>query len=198
RHFEDAAVGAVMGATLQTADASVDQFMRDVRGVYGITNESPNGIALVEWVTGGNTSYRRSALLQAGMSDERFSGTGWYEDADLAVRVRHLGYKLLLDPKIKLVHLALQSGGCANRDPQWTDRREKEHLQLFTFYNIKNRHILGFREVSKALLKAYRRYSLNRALLRRGCRELLRRHSMYLACVVRAFCWSVSSKMLRG
>jgi GT2 family glycosyltransferase len=191
RHYEDPSIGAVTGMTLHAPEVSAAEVLRNARALRGTNDEAKHGEALVSWVNGGNCSYRKSAILQAGMSDERFGGTAWCEDADLAVRVRHLGYKLVFDPMIKLVHLALASGGCGNREPEWTEKRDEERLQLYTFFIIKNRRILGIRALANGLVLAYRWHSLNRSILSQGVRKLLRRHVLYLACIVRAFRWSL-------
>jgi glycosyltransferase involved in cell wall biosynthesis len=195
RHFSDPRVGAVMGVIVDRFDEEADAYLELARHKVShhltpavmARTDARLGLWSVDWVVGGNTSFRRSAVIQAGMCDERFGGTGWCEDADLSVRLNHLGYDLLLDTGIKLIHLALVTGGCTNRDPDTADRREREHTELYLFFIIKNRKLLSWHAHLRGLRLAYRRYVLNRAVVSHGLFELWRRHWQYAAMVGRAW-----------
>jgi GT2 family glycosyltransferase len=113
------------------------------------------------------------------MFDERFTGTAWGEDTDLALRVQHLGYLLVLDPKVRLAHLALKAGGCGNRDPQ-NERVAYEHHRLFLYHIIKNRTIFGSVRMLSILWGAYRANALNR--------ETLGSPPLFARCHWRFFC----------
>jgi GT2 family glycosyltransferase len=183
RHYADPAVGGVMGAIIECF-ASLSQ--TDVQSDAHSGARPSHTVQTAAWLLGGNTSYRREAILKVGLCDERFGGTGWCEDADLSVRVRHAGYKLLSDSAIQLVHLALPSGGCANRDIAEPEVKRSEHSRLYLFFVLKNRKILGFREVSRHLFRIYRNMVLNRRVLRRGLKETVRQHVLFCSSIIRA------------
>jgi glycosyltransferase involved in cell wall biosynthesis len=159
RNFLDPAVGAVMGVTLTRDGQSLPLTH------FGLKRVFPDGTAQVTWVSGGNSSYRIRAIIEAGMSDERFTGTARCEDADLGVRVGHAGYKILFDPQIRLTHLEVPSGGCGNRAAN-RESLEEEHCRLVVFFCIKNATILGFGWVASDIWRMYRQYALTRPLLR--------------------------------
>lgn len=188
--YTDPSVGAVMGLTFPPGGASDEEALAAARALFGGREVLADGLFTVSWVVGCNSSYRRSAILGAGFSDERFGGSGWCEDADLATRVGHLGYKLLLDRRIKLVHLALPSGGCANRDLDGQKQKELEHVQLFAFHFVKNRRIIGPRNFAHSLWRGYRVFAMNRKVLRAGYWSLLERHVSYLKVLARVRSWS--------
>jgi GT2 family glycosyltransferase len=56
-----------------------------------------------DWLSGGNMSYRVSALAQAGQFDEAFGNYG-YDDVDIGVRVRGAGWKLVTTKRLSVVH----------------------------------------------------------------------------------------------
>jgi GT2 family glycosyltransferase len=61
----------------------------------------------VDWVSGACFVIDRNLYLQVGGFDEKFFL--YVEDADLGKRVRHLGYKILLTPEVRIVHHLGQS-----------------------------------------------------------------------------------------
>jgi GT2 family glycosyltransferase len=145
--YGDPGLGAVTGMTLAPSPAENDEAqMLNMR------------------LGACNCSFRKEAIIRAGMFDERFTGSAWGEDTDLALRVKHQGYLLVLDPKVRLVHLALESGGCQNRDTQ-NERVASEHHRLFLYHVIKNRAIFGTARMMAILWGAYRACALNRESL---------------------------------
>jgi GT2 family glycosyltransferase len=163
RRFHDPTVGAVMGMTL-SPDGS-EPSRENVLRAHGVKKEFEDGSAQIRWVVGCNSSYRTVAIIEAGMSDERFTGSAWSEDVDLAVRVECAGYRLIFDPKVSLTHLALPSGGCANRGADDRERKEQERCRLFLYFSFKNRAILGLPAVGLNVWKAYRSYTLGHRLI---------------------------------
>jgi len=193
RHYEDASIGAVMSLALPVGEIDADQVLAAACNLLEIRSGLKDGIAQVTTVVGCNCSFRRQAIIEAGMSDERFVGSGWGEDTDLSIRVGHLGYTLMFDSNVRLVHLALPTGGCRNRDPEWIDGREEERLRLAIWLHIKNRRIQGFRATGRGLRAAYRSYALNKQLLRRGLKKLGHRQMVFVLSLVQAIRWSMSS-----
>lgn len=179
RNYCNERVGGVVGLTLPSEDVDLKDFLAAARCVFDISRELKIGDqALVSWTNSCNTSFRRTAIEEAGMFDE-YLGT-WCDDADMSVRVRGLGYQLLLDTRIKLIHLALPLGGGENRNPKIAEQKETERLVFSTYFMLKNRHIIGAWPLFRALFRAYRRYTLNRATISKGPYELIRKHLMYI------------------
>jgi GT2 family glycosyltransferase len=164
--YTDPALGGVTGMTLSPSPAENDEAqMLGLRlGASGIKERLDDGCFSTYSIEGCNCSFRKEAIIRAGMFDERFTGSAWGEDTDLALRVKHRGYLLVLDPKIRLVHLALNSGGCENRDTQH-ERVASEHHRLFLYHVIKNRAIFGTARTIAILWGAYRACALNRESL---------------------------------
>lgn len=184
RHYHDPSIGGVTGLTLPPG-AKADTGIVGSSMITGFVRLLEGGSAHVSWIPGCNGSYRKSAVVAAGMSDERFTGGAWSEDADLSVRVRHLGFALLFDPDIRLVHLASGVGGSENRLD--SDAKLTEHLLLHAYFLIKNRRIIGTVPALSDLMKSYRSFALSRRTLRGGASVILRNHCIFVKCVRRAF-----------
>jgi len=161
-HFHDPSVGAVMGMTLPASGKEPDR--QAVMKQFWAWEEFPDGTASVSWVVGCNSSYRARAIVDAGMCDEKFTGSAWSEDADLSVRVRNLGYKFIYDPRVRLIHLELASGGCANRSPADLEKRDELRFRLQLYFLFKNRAIFGWRQFCSSVWQTYRQYAFNRLL----------------------------------
>ncbi|HXP85600.1 MAG TPA: glycosyltransferase family A protein [Bryobacteraceae bacterium] len=173
RHYSDDQVGCVTGPALPPDERSEQEVLAQQLRLFNVTKNLDDGCCLVEWGAGCNFSFRKTAFLKAGMSDVRFSG-GWAEDADLCVRIRHQGYVIVFDPRVRLIHLALRSGGCAFRESSDEERRRAEQCRMYLFLNVKNWTAIGTPMVMRNLWFAYRNYALNRDLLRAPARLLFR------------------------
>ena len=153
-----------MGMTVEPGQKEPDLDWIDRR--FMIQKRLPDGSAHVLWLVGCNSAYRRQAILDAGMSDERFTGSAWSEDVDLSVRVRNLGLRFVYDPRVRLTHLALASGGCANRTVLDEEKRDEHRYRLFLFFALKNRAIIGNGETLLNVWRTYRNYAFNLPLLK--------------------------------
>jgi GT2 family glycosyltransferase len=72
---------------------------------------------MVEWLGGGNMSFRRSILNNLGGFDQNYTGNNSYEDVDISARVRKAGYKLLFVPTAVVDHIfATRDLGVVSRD----------------------------------------------------------------------------------
>jgi GT2 family glycosyltransferase len=163
RLFRDPTVGGAMGMTIVPGEKEPD--LDEIGRRFWILERLADGTAVVSWLVGCNSAYRRKAIIEAGMSDERFTGAAWSEDADLSVRVRHAGYRFLYDPRVRLIHLALPSGGCANRKVTDAEKRDEHRYLLFLYFVLKNRAIMGARQTLRNIWRTYRDYAFNRSLL---------------------------------
>jgi glycosyltransferase involved in cell wall biosynthesis len=179
--YDDETVAGVTGLTFSGAAHTLDDAIAAAQ-MRGDPSDAP---VPVKWLGGNNMSYRRKVLVEAGLFDERFTGSAWAEDADMSVRVRRLGHQLVLNPKIRLLHLALPSGGCQNRDQKSEDRVLMEHFRLWLFYYIKNRDMVEVGEVMKTLYWYYRAIALNRKVVREGIKTVLDRHWLFVGALAR-------------
>ncbi len=178
RHYGDQTVGGVTGVTSAPPKKSSDDQIAATLRTYEATVVHEDGRAHLSWMVGCNSSYRKSAIVAAGMSDERFFGGACAEDADLSIRVRHLGFVLLFDPDIQLIHLQALNGGCENRDSSET--KETERLILYTYFLLKNRKIIGTMRVIGNLARSYRRFAVTRKALRSGPLVVIQRTCTFM------------------
>jgi len=185
--YEGTTVSGVTGLVFWERGQALADAIAGARTAYGIRGDLSETAVPVKWMCGGNTSYRRKVLFEAGLFDERFTGSAWAEDADMAVRIRRLGHELMLNPKIRLFHLALPSGGCYARDPAVRDRVVKERARLWTFYCVKNWDMVGLRQVLVALYRGYRALALNRPLFRAGLKQVVQGHVVFIGAIYEAF-----------
>jgi GT2 family glycosyltransferase len=204
RNYEDPAVGGVMGALVQAFDQPGDVYLNRLitssPGHWPAFTVAPGphrDVGLANWLIGCSTSYRRQALVDVGFCDERFSGSAWCEDADLSMRVGRAGYTLLVDSRIKLIHLELPSGGCQNRDATAAEATAMEQAQLYLYCILKNRSSVGYAEIWRGLGATYRKCALNRTIASRGPREMARQHAKYARLLARACRWTVSAGTAR-
>jgi len=140
--YSDPGIGGATGVTVTTWDQTLNEARGG--GIEGEGQPAPDQAATVpiKWLGGCNMSYRRRVLIEAGCFDERFTGSAWGEDVDMSARVRRLGHKLVLNPSIRILHLALPSGGCGNRDLRAEEKNLIEHFYLWLFYCAKNRDMV--------------------------------------------------------
>ena len=149
-------MGAVMGLTLAVDESDEPGAVKSALALFGLTRQMPDGAFQVQSVIGCNSSYRREALVHAGLSDERFAGCGYGEDTDLSFRVGLLGFDLVYDPVVRLTHLSARNGGCAARDPAKAHRFHDERCLLYLFLLLKHRVMFGFQRASAEMWGAYR------------------------------------------
>lgn len=70
-------------------------------GVQRATNMQPTE---VDWAAGMFLIIKKEAMLSVGGFDSKFFL--YYEDVDLCARLRECGWKIVLDPRVSVVHLA--------------------------------------------------------------------------------------------
>lgn len=69
-----------------------------------------NSIRDVDYCSGAGVLVRKSILHELGGYDERYS-PAYYEDVDLAMGIRQLGYRVIYDPTFELTHVEHSSYG---------------------------------------------------------------------------------------
>lgn len=68
---------------------------------------------IVSHVPGGNFSVRKEIMEKVSGVDEVLNvGAALYEETDLSLRIKELGYKILFKANARLLHLAADTGGC--------------------------------------------------------------------------------------
>lgn len=78
-------------------------------GVDDVDQGQYSKIRETDFITGCLFIVRREVLEEVGIFDERYCL--YFEDSDLSKRIKLAGYKLLIDPNIKIWHKVAQSSG---------------------------------------------------------------------------------------
>lgn len=115
--FNDPLVGIVAPRLLfpdgriQSVGGVFDNLCQPVHRCLGWTN--PHALDTpeeVDWTTGAALAIRTSLFIQLGGFDEQYE-RGYFEDADLCVRVRQAGYKVIYQPHTTFMHSVGSTGG---------------------------------------------------------------------------------------
>jgi GT2 family glycosyltransferase len=117
RNFSKPQIGGVAGRVLE-----IGQGIEKIERIGQITswgrvigNRNSSVRTKVQWASGGNSSFRRDLILEAGGFDENFKGNAIFEDVDFSFRLRKLGYEIIFEPSAEILHLATKRGGCQTR-----------------------------------------------------------------------------------
>ena len=124
-------------------------------------------------------SFRRQLFEEIGYFDE-WIGTQLMaagEDFEFCQRAVVRGYGLFLNPWITTLHLGACEGGCGRRSlsPIYVERAQ---LRLSIYATLKNRRYSGWWGWADALAGCYRRFILNRGLLKSTAAGLVLKHTM--------------------
>lgn len=93
--------------------------------------------AEVDFLQGGNMSFRLDALVAAGGFDTAYTGTNYREETDLCFQLRRQGRRLLYVPEATVLHLRAPRSDGVGRDPD-DFRREFYHARNQTYFVLKN------------------------------------------------------------
>lgn len=118
--YDDDSVGGTSGRVVETVNRSARGAVGRVYPVLFVPGGNGDGERrqFIETVKGGNMSFRRDLLEQVRGFDERFGQPCMYEETDVSLKIRRLGYRLLFLPDASVVHLSAPTGGQrANFDP---------------------------------------------------------------------------------
>ncbi|PIQ89480.1 MAG: hypothetical protein COV72_02945 [Candidatus Omnitrophica bacterium CG11_big_fil_rev_8_21_14_0_20_42_13] len=66
--------------------------------------KDPGRIIEVDHLRGCNMSFKKSALVKAGGFDINYTGSNVLEETDLCIKIKKLGYKILFNPKMAVIH----------------------------------------------------------------------------------------------
>lgn len=98
-----------------------------------------------------NQSFDRTVLLELGGFDENFVG-GYYEDADLGLRLKKLGYRIAFHPQAMVIHIKAPQGGLRFEAKQ--PFTEVERLLSYALFLFRYPNEYGFFLGLKAVLRA--------------------------------------------
>jgi GT2 family glycosyltransferase len=111
---------------------------------------------------GGNSAYRRSAILAVGGFDEDYFGNSWGEEYEFSYRFRQRFGSIDFLPEASVVHLAHSSGGSRTL-------RDGKYVRNFCRNSIYThmRTGAGWLNTGTECWNLMRRFSINRTLLQR-------------------------------
>jgi GT2 family glycosyltransferase len=102
------------------------------------------------WLSGGNMSFRRSAIRAVGGFDEAL-GSFWHEDVDVTHRVARSGWKVVSSRKVAVEHYPAS----VNRQPLHLQMRERERTRvLFVWKAIGDEPLWRARYAARLILHA--------------------------------------------
>jgi GT2 family glycosyltransferase len=91
----------------------------------------------IDTVIGCNMCWRKDVYVSLGGADEKFTGNALREDTDLSLRAKHMGYKIVFEPKAIIDHKRAESGGARK-----TEGRIAWYFHFFsneTYFFLKHR-----------------------------------------------------------
>lgn len=110
--FRDSEVGSVAPLVLWRSDPSRVDSAGDRYSLFGWPSKRGHGEPVGHWLarpvgpvfgaSGSSAFYRRSALDRAGLFDPSFGS--YYEDVDLAFRLRWAGFTCVFTPECRILH----------------------------------------------------------------------------------------------
>jgi GT2 family glycosyltransferase len=146
--FADPAVGSVAPLVLVRSDPSRVDSAGDGYGLVGWPFKRGHGELTSRWesrpsdrvfgASGSSAFYRASALATVGAFDPAFGS--YYEDVDLAFRLRWAGYACAFAPGCRILHEVSASYDHARPDLQ---RRMARNAELLFWSNLPPLHLLA-------------------------------------------------------
>ena len=112
---------------------------------------------------GGNSAYRKAAIVHAGGFDERYVGNAWGEELEFGYRFRKKAGPIHYLPSAGVVHLAVPSGGSRNANRN-IYIRDFVRNAIYTTWRIDSRS----EQLVMEAWRSYRRLVLNKATFKRG------------------------------
>lgn len=114
KNYEDASIGSVSGRVICSGDLPAEKIKQvgKLRKWDGkiIGNFNAAFRTEIDHAYGCNVSYRKDLLVRVKGYDERLIGTGSFDDADVSLKIRRLGYKVIFDPAAEVRHLRAKGG----------------------------------------------------------------------------------------
>jgi GT2 family glycosyltransferase len=170
-HFRVSRTKAVTG--LVVSENRPEESLRAYARQFGVTSmDADSGAIEVQGFFGALMMVSAKVVRAAGGFDPRLgmlTPTAYGEDDDFCCRLRRADVPLLIDPSVRVVHRDHLEGGCGSRqtDPLLA---LKYHIKSMAYIRIKHHGRLG----AGGWLQLARAYLVNRGILQRGPREVLR------------------------
>ena len=86
----------------------------------------------VDWLSGGNVSFRRTVLEQVGGFDPGYTLTNAREDIDLSFRVKRAGWRIVFNPAMAVVHYSPRSSDLFFQNGPFTQFSNGRNSAYFT------------------------------------------------------------------
>lgn len=99
---------------------------------HAVSNPNLDRPGEVDWVSGASLMMRTSAFEEVGGFDEKFFL--YFEEVDLCRRAREKGWKVVYEPRVRIVHLEGQTtgvGGAVRRPRYWYESRRRYFVKHF-------------------------------------------------------------------
>ncbi len=136
RNYRDPTIGGVGGRVRQSdlpeapPNARVGRFRYWDGGFEG--NFNARRRQEIHAAFGCNMSFRRDLLQQAGGFVRTYGGTAHLEEAEVCMKVRRLGFRIVFDPDAVLRHLHISTGGCRTGEQrEWAYWYGHNYLYFF-------------------------------------------------------------------
>lgn len=120
RNYQYSSIGGVAGRVIQSNlpdgkdNLPVGRFRHWDGGFEG--NFQSTRRQDIHAAFGCNMSFRRRLLKEAGGFSRVYGGTAHLEEAEVCMKIRSLGYRMVFDPRACLRHLHVSTGGCRLQD----------------------------------------------------------------------------------
>jgi GT2 family glycosyltransferase len=191
RHYGDHTVGGVAGRLLspygEVKRLDPRYYTSPFQWRY-IRFDQDWDLREVESAPGGNMSYRRHLIFEAGGFDEHFVGNAFREETDFCLRLRKRSYRILFDPDAAVIHYWKTEGGCDHI------RLGNPQLVSFSYYQdfIQNNFYFFLKHVPPKAMweltwELYRNHIGNKSNLDRGFGQLCLRHVAFFVGFLRAY-----------
>ena len=136
RPYDDPAIGAVGGRALNgqpgEADEGIGQIgllLPDGR-LTGYFAADPGRVVETDHMLGANMSYRLDAAREVGGVHDHYPGTCLREDADMPLRLRRAGWRVVFAPRAVVRHVAGQYAKGARFDARYRYYGSRNHVVL--------------------------------------------------------------------
>lgn len=134
--YQDQTIGGVGGRVI-VKDASMSTNRKHIAhvskaGVF-YDNFSLKEPGEIDTVHGCNMSFRKELFDKVHGFDTSFVGNAFREESDLSFRIRHLGYRLLFEPKAVVFHIRAKTGGTRNYQSRMDWYKDFFHNEVLFF-----------------------------------------------------------------
>ena len=111
--YHDSKVGGISGRVIESKHKHYGGRVGEIHPLLCVPRGQGDGLQrqYIQTVKGGNMSFRKDLLERVGGFDERFGRPSLYEETDVSLKVRRLGYGLFFLPDAEVVHLSAPVGG---------------------------------------------------------------------------------------